>query len=284
LFDYVLTINAGEIKSTSDATLGVGIGYNPVATSIVVANDGGKIITGYGMQTELIAIGFVISYMSQSSAVSCDSTTAQISGYNTLVVWNNPAVSSAKTITTAEECATRTTWSYQADWRASSSTCNGYSCIGVSQPFFGIAEDWAHGNTTTSKPEFYVIGAIEFSGAGATVEPRYGTGAYEVRVVKLDVSGTMLWDNGDEGSPGADKTLRSNCVFTSLIHAIATPCIRTDGHSVFLSARMSDNDATNNDRFMMVGGVGLSPQSPLMYKNGWQFTLGLPLLYRLLLT
>jgi hypothetical protein len=170
-------------------------------------------------------------------------------------------------ISNSAGCATTSTWVHQAS--VSGVNCAGFTCVGVSQPFFGIAEDWAHGNTTTSKPEFYVIGAIEFSGAGATVEPRYGTGAYEVRVVKLDVSGTMLWDNGDEGSPGADKTLRSNCVFTSLIHAIATPCIRTDGHSVFLSARMSDNDATNNDRFMMVGGVGLSPQSPLMYKNGW---------------
>jgi hypothetical protein len=60
LFDYVLTINAAEPSYTGTLT---GIGYNPVATAIVIANDGGKIIVGYGMQTKLIALGFALAYM-----------------------------------------------------------------------------------------------------------------------------------------------------------------------------------------------------------------------------
>ena len=47
-FDYVLTVEAGEISDTGTLT---GIGYNPIVTVIVITNDGGKILVGYGMKT-----------------------------------------------------------------------------------------------------------------------------------------------------------------------------------------------------------------------------------------
>jgi hypothetical protein len=143
----------------------------------------------------------------------------------------------------------------------------GVPCGGVSQPFFGIAEDWAHG-TGAAPPvsEFYVVGAIEFSGATKASDvftataaiAKYGTGAYEVRILRLDIHGvgSTAWDSGNGTTT---STIRSNCELpTGVITNTATPaeCLRSNAHSTFLTARLSDNDTTQADRAMMVGGVG----------------------------
>jgi len=162
LFDYVLTVAAGDISATSTAL--TGIGYNPVTTAIVVGNDGGKLIVGYGMQTKTIAIGFVMAYMTANSTINCPTAQAAITGYNTLVPRNmvGDTSNASAAITTTTMCATNTTWVYQNS--RSAATCMGYSCVGVSQPFFGLAEDWAFG-TGGAAPiaEYYALGALEFA-------------------------------------------------------------------------------------------------------------------------
>jgi hypothetical protein len=82
----------------------------------------------------------------------------------------------------------------------------GVTCVGISQPFFGIAEDWAHGDTTTLAgtiySEFYIVGSVELpnvtnmSDASATqtataAAATFGNGAYELRIIKLSVSGAL---------------------------------------------------------------------------------------------
>jgi hypothetical protein len=65
--------------------------------------------------------------------------------------------------------------------------------------------------------------------------------------------------------------MRSNCEFPSVIAAQVTTalqCVRNSANSTFLTARMSDNSHTDT-RYLMVAGVAISGQSPLMYKNGW---------------
>lgn len=279
LFDYVLTVNAGEISSSSTAL--TGIGYNPVTTAIVVGNDGGKLIVGYGMQTKTVAIGFVMAYMTANSAIACTSAATAITGYNTLVPRNmsGDASNVSTAITTTTMCATNTTWVYQAS-RAGTG-CMGFSCFAVSQPFFGLAEDWAFGTGGASPVAvYYALGALEYACAAAvptTVNcpAPYGNGAYEVRIVKLSVSGALVLDTGDGG---AAATIRSNCVFHSNVNpsgdiAANTACLRTAGHSAFLTGRMCDDNPNganvNITAYMMVGGVGLTTQNPLMYKNGW---------------
>jgi hypothetical protein len=163
LFDYVLTVNAGEVSATETELLG--IGYNPVATAIIVTNDGGKVIVGYGMQTKMIALGFALAYMTQGSTVACTATTAIISGYNTLVPKNMaraPGAAYIKTISTVADCATTTTWANLASPSAAGANCMAFTCVGVSQPYFGIAEDWA--NDDAANQAYYIVGAIEYSG------------------------------------------------------------------------------------------------------------------------
>lgn len=122
LFDYVLTVNAGEISSSLTAL--TGIGYNPVTTAIVVGNDGGKLIVGYGMQTKTIAIGFVMAYMTAGSTINCTVAAAAITGYNTLVPRNMAGDTSnvSVTATTPAACATNTTWVYQTSRSAVADT------------------------------------------------------------------------------------------------------------------------------------------------------------------
>jgi hypothetical protein len=278
LFDYVLTVNAGEISST-DAAL-TGIGYNPVATAIVVGNDGGKLIVGYGMQTKTIAIGFVLAYMTQGSAVACTPTTAAISGYNTLVPrnQNDDATNASGPITTAAMCATNTTWVFQAA-RSNATGCMAWSCHGVSQPFFGLAEDWAYGDGAGAT-EYYVLGALEYAcdqltPSLANCPAPFGNGAYEVRMVKLDKDGTAAWDSGQPGG-GAGNVLsktRSNCEVPAGVAPVATgiaPCDRRSSHSAFLTGVTASTDYTGNTaHWLTVGGVTNTSQSPLMYKNGW---------------
>jgi hypothetical protein len=111
-----------------------------------------------------------------------------------------------------------------------------FSCVGVSQPFFGIAEDWACGNSTggtvaTIETEFYLVGAIELNAVSPYTTATdttawYGTGAYEVRIVKLDKSGAGLWDLGNGLVAAAGQSvIRSNCVLSSVI-ADVTNCSR----------------------------------------------------------
>lgn len=89
---------------------------------------------------------------------------------------------SASAITTPEGCATTTTWVHQTS--VSGDYCATLDCAGVSQPLFGIAEDWAWGHQTTLKPDFYVVGAIEWSGTpdaadtSAVIDANFGTGNY----------------------------------------------------------------------------------------------------------
>lgn len=199
--------------------------------------------------------------MSQSSNINCTGTgVSNILGYNVLVP-KNFAGETTTPITNPADCATTSTWTYQASIDTDLN-CLAVTCVGISQPFFGIAEDWAHGDVLTtagtSISEFYLVGAIELpqvpnmedgSSAAQTASASvatFGNGAYEVRVMKLNVSGTMVWDNGgdDIAATGATTTIRSNCVIPEVISLMTkTPaeCVRNAGHSAFLTARLSDN-------------------------------------------
>jgi len=83
----------------------------------------------------------------------------------------------------------------------------------------------------------------------------------------------------DNGDGGLNNTFRSNCVFHATVTTVGDStnagCSRSVAHSAFLTGRMTDNNPNtvpgpaNITRYMMVGGVGLTPQNPLMYKNGW---------------
>jgi hypothetical protein len=209
LFDYVLNVNASASGTGNGGVLG-GIGYNPVVTSIVVANDGGKILIGYGMQTKMLALGFAISYMSQSSTNSCAATgESTLSGYNTLLPKNmNGDSTSAATITTAALCATNATWTFQASSLTTGTSCQGSDCLGYSQPFFGVVEDWANGaaaaNGGAAVAEYYILGSIEL--AATNTAPGYGTGAYESRIMLVTLNGALLWDTG-----AANDTANGNC-------------------------------------------------------------------------
>jgi len=210
-------------------------------------------IVGYGMKTKSVAVGFALNYMSQSTTNNCAATgVSAISGYNTMVPANMSGSTVVTTITTAALCATNTTMFFQNN-SINATGCYAATCIGVSQPLFNVAEDWAQ----TADLAFYLVGAIEW-GAG------YGTGAYESRIIKIDTNGAVGWDQA-----ALANTSRSNCNQPATIFPVDdTRCDRSNGNSVWLSARMSDNSHTST-RWLFLGGVLLSAQSPMNYKNGW---------------
>jgi len=209
LFDYVLNVNASA-SGTGNGGVLAGIGYNPVVTSIVVANDGGKILVGYGMQTKMLALGFAISYMSQTSTANCSAAgESTLSGYNTLLPKNmNGDATSTTAITSAALCATTATWTFQASSLTTGTSCQGTDCLGFSQPFFGVVEDWANGaaaaNGNAAVAEYYILGSIEL--ATTQTLPGYGNGAYENRIMLVTLNGALLWDTG-----AANDTANGNC-------------------------------------------------------------------------
>ena len=159
-------------------------------------------------------------------------------------------------IGSATECATLSTMFYQVN-SFTDTVCNGATCVGVSQPLFGVAEEW----TAAANNAFYLVGAMEYGAA-------YGQGAYEIRTIKISYDGAEAWDTG-----AANGTHNSNCLVPLLVHDVGagacTAADRSNANSVWLTARFSDNNDGANNRYFHLGGVLLTAQNPMMYKNGW---------------
>ena len=83
----------------------------------------------------------------------------------------------------------------------------------------------------------------------------------------------------DNASVGFEKTEQTcNMPTTSIFNYLTATCEDKTFHSAYLAVGIDDK--ATRMRQLTFGGIGATPDHPRMYKYGWQFSLGSPMLHR----